>query len=609
MLLKLMRTLFFCTITMPNLAYAALSPTATNIAISNAASTITSADFNNDGKADIALADQGTNSITILLGNGNNTFAPATSFTATNAIAFVHGDFNNDAKQDLAFINPQLGSGTLHILLGNGNGSFTAAGVYATGAAPTAIITSDFNGDGKLDLATANQQGLSVSVLLNQGNATFTTTNYTLSGTTKPVDLGSADFNGDGKFDILVTDLFSNTAQLLVGNGLGGFTLTGIVHTFPLAPGGLTIADFNGDGKMDWATILASPRLISIHLGNGNGTFNTPSVFSGGSAPNFIIHGDFNGDGKVDLAISDNISSNGLRVMTGTGTGSFSGPSILTTPATPATAVGLASADFNGDTQADVVVLNHTIQAGISSSIISIFNQQDSTAPVGSILINAGSAGTNTLNVTLNLTCTDNVACTQMQFSNDNITYSALTPYTTSSAWTLSAAGGSTKTVFARFKDAAGNVSAVAVDNILFDTVPPLAPVINTPANGIITASHTRPIIAGTAETGATITIKDGGVSIGLVTATGVNWTLPSAGTLNNGVHTFVATATDAAGNISPNSNTISYTVATGVNNAGTTIQTKSGCLIGSNQNWSPMMIAMFMLLLLVAFTLRSDKK
>ena len=139
------------------------------ILLGQSLSAILTADFNGDGKLDLAVTDSVGNAVIILLGNGDGTFgAPTTIPVGNQPEAIIAADFNNDGKLDLAIAN--YGDGTITLLLGNGDGTFTqaAGSPYAVGQYAYQISAADFNGDGKLDLATANLSDGTVSILLQQ---------------------------------------------------------------------------------------------------------------------------------------------------------------------------------------------------------------------------------------------------------------------------------------------------------------------------------------------------------------------------------------------------------------------------------------------------------
>lgn len=139
------------------------------ILLGSSLSAVVAADFNGDGKLDLAVTDSGGNAVMILLGNGDGTFRMPTTIPIGNQPqAILAADFNNDGKLDLAVAN--FGDSTITLLLGNGDGTFTQASgsPYAVGRGPYQIVATDFNGDGKLDLAVANLTDGTVSVLLQQ---------------------------------------------------------------------------------------------------------------------------------------------------------------------------------------------------------------------------------------------------------------------------------------------------------------------------------------------------------------------------------------------------------------------------------------------------------
>jgi FG-GAP-like repeat/FG-GAP repeat len=192
--------------------------------VGNGPVSVVVADFNGDGKADLAIANNGSNNVTVLLGDGNGGFTAATGspFPAGNGPASLAvADFNGDGKADLAVVN-STSNGL--VLLGNGSGGFTAAGSpFAAGTSPQSVAVGDFNGDGKADLVVANFFGFSVTVLL--GNGGFTSASGSpFSAGSFPASVVMGDFNGDGKADLAVADFFGFSVTVLLGNGNGGGT-------------------------------------------------------------------------------------------------------------------------------------------------------------------------------------------------------------------------------------------------------------------------------------------------------------------------------------------------------------------------------------------------
>src|SRR4051794_11128147 len=289
---------------------------------------VVSADFNGDGKLDLAVTHKADNFVYLLLGNGNGTFLNAIQYGVGESIEgreFV-GDFNNDGKLDLFLPGA---SNQAIILLGNGNGtfrsridssSFSVAGTY-----PRGWGVGDFNGDGKLDVAstlpslTADSGGY--TVLLGNGDGTFQ------AGIVGPMVLHYsrwmtvADLDGDGKLDMAVANGqgFSDqtgTVQITIlrGNGDGTFRL-GPSYASPQLeddddphatanPEDVVATDVNSDGKLD---LIASDydNTINVFLGNGDGTFQAARGYEPGHYPRSVVAADMNGDGKPDLVVTN----------------------------------------------------------------------------------------------------------------------------------------------------------------------------------------------------------------------------------------------------------------------------------------------------------------
>jgi hypothetical protein len=317
-------------------------------------------DFNGDGITDLAVANLGdgtttAGSVGILLGNGDGTFQPQVTYAAgSNPGYVVVADFNGDGKADLA-VASDVSAGSFCVLLGNGDGTFQAPLTYS-GFFPSSIAVGDFNGDGKADLAMSNTPSLGasgvVAVLLGNGNGTFQpAVNYS-NAANDPAFVAVADFNGDGKQDLAVGG--SGGVSILLGNGDGTFQSPANYAT-STQPSSIAVSDFNGDGKPDLALAnddFATGGSVTVLLGNGDGTFQAPTNYTAGANPFSVAVADFNGNGKADIAAA-NRGSNNVSVLMGTAFGptktslasspnpSTFGESVtLTATVSPATATG-----------------------------------------------------------------------------------------------------------------------------------------------------------------------------------------------------------------------------------------------------------------------------
>ncbi|MBV8728806.1 MAG: VCBS repeat-containing protein, partial [Acidobacteriia bacterium] len=242
--------------------------------------------------------------------------------------------------------------------------SFTNAGTFPVGSSPQSIAVADFNGDGKLDLATANASDNTVTVLLGDGAGRFSQSRTFPTGN-GPIQVLAADFNRDGRPDLVVLNSVSNTLSVLLGNGSGGFTpASASPVSAGMSPTSMVMADFNLDGTPDLA-IANESGLVSIYLGNGSGGFTaspTPA-FPSGRVQVSITAGDLNGDGKPDLLVIPSgvqfppAGTTMAYLLPGTGDGSFQTP-LIRTMLIPATLFSLAVGDFNGDGRPDVAAVD-----------------------------------------------------------------------------------------------------------------------------------------------------------------------------------------------------------------------------------------------------------
>jgi len=337
----------------------AIAMTGSNLSVAAGPSAVAVDDFNGDGKLDLAVTNTDCASppcspglVSILLGIGDGTFAsPVTYGIGVQPQAVITADFNGDLKPDLAVANS--GDNTVSILLGNGDGTFQPAAAYSTGLEPLALVTADFNGDGKLDLAVANQYSGTVSILLGNGDGTFQT-NVDYSAGLLPSSLAVGDFNGDGKLDLVVANFDGGNVSVLLGNGDGTFQPPVNYGTF-FNPHSVAVADLNGDGKLDLVVADLTANAVFVLLGNGDGTFGSQQSFATGASPTSVVLGDLNADGKLDLALADDDNLGSVSTLLGNGDGTFQSYVDFSTGLLP---VAVAVGDFNRDGRLDLVTTN-----------------------------------------------------------------------------------------------------------------------------------------------------------------------------------------------------------------------------------------------------------
>jgi hypothetical protein len=294
-------------------------------------SALATGDFNRDGRADLAVTGYGSNDVTILLGNGTAGFAPSAGSpvgVGTGPFSVAVADLNLDGKADLAVGNNAGNDVT--ILLGDGAGGFAApvGSPVGAGSGPISIAVADFNNDGKPDLAVGNNASYDVTILLGNGTGSFTIPAGSPVGAgAGPFAVAAADFNHDGKPDLVVANNESNDLTILAGDGAGGFVpAAGSPAAAGAGPFAVVVADFNLDGRPDLAVTNGGGDSLTVLLGDGSGGFVQPpgSPFGTGSSPYPVVAGDFNLDGKPDLAAA-NFGADTLTVFLGAPSGAPDG--------------------------------------------------------------------------------------------------------------------------------------------------------------------------------------------------------------------------------------------------------------------------------------------
>jgi Calx-beta domain/FG-GAP-like repeat/FG-GAP repeat/Domain of unknown function (DUF4214) len=337
-------------------------------------------DINGDGKLDLAVANNSFSAVSVLLnttapGATTPSFSPKEDFTAnTNPAFVVVRDLNLDGKPDLAVAS---GSNTVSVLLnttspGAATPSFSLKQDFGVGGDPVSIDVADLNRDGTLDLAVANGNSNSVSVLLNNTApcaampAFSARQDFDTGSGPQSVRLG--DLNGDGNVDMVAANIGSATVSVFLNTGAPGSVTASFAARQDFGAGAqpqaLALGDLNGDGKLDLAVTNQGPGTVSVLFntttpGAVTASFAVKQDFGAGNEPRSITLGDLNRDGKLDLAVANSLSATTSVLMNTTAPGaaapSFSPKKDFTTGTQPQS---VAAGDLNGDGKLDLVATN-----------------------------------------------------------------------------------------------------------------------------------------------------------------------------------------------------------------------------------------------------------
>lgn len=375
---------------------------------------VSSGDFNADGKIDLAVANYFSNTVSVFLRNTDNTdFQAKTDIITGNfPYAVTVGDVNGDGKEDLVTANKN--SNTVSIVLRNAsNSGFEAKQDIIVGASPTDVAVGDFNGDGKTDFAVVNADNDNVSVFLrNVSNTGFEASQSFMTGI-DPWSIGVGDFNGDAKTDLAVANYASNTVSVLLRNAANTGFEGNVDYATGKAPTSIAVADFNNDGKTDLAVVNADSNSVSVLLrNNANTGFDSKVDIATGILPESFSVGDFNKDGKADFAVT-NIDDGTVSLLQN-----------LTSSQASLTIQQPLNHPLNGT----VSINDVTPEQGQTLTALNTFTDADGLASItycwfaNKQLIGTGSSYTvtaNELGKTLNVTarCTDNLGNTENRSS------------------------------------------------------------------------------------------------------------------------------------------------------------------------------------------------
>ena len=322
---------------------------------------VKTADFNNDGFLDLAVANHDGNTTSILLGNGNGSFKKHVDLwngpnAGTNGIAI--GDINRDKRLDIVVVN--RGGSNVGVFLAQGGGNFSEQRTFSTGngSSPAGLALGDLNNDSILDLVITDHVNGSVLIFLGNGDGTFVETQK-LGGDidSGPYLMVINDFNKDNRLDIAVGNGDANYMSVFLGDGVGKFSRE-IKYYTEAGPYALVTGDFDRDGILDIVTGNYYANSTSIFFGNGDATFREGNTFStgGGSLPYAVVSGDFDADNILDLAVPNSGKDN-VGILLGHGYGEFANQKTYST-GKASEPVDIIVGDFNGDNRLDVISVN-----------------------------------------------------------------------------------------------------------------------------------------------------------------------------------------------------------------------------------------------------------
>ncbi len=334
-------------------------------------------DLDGDGVLDIVVASSASDSLILLIGDGNGGFArqPATLSAVDGPVGIALADFNGDTLLDIISANRQ--SDDVSVFLGMGGGQFSAATFFNVGTEPVSVVVADFDADGRVDVATANRVDDSITVLFGDGFGSLAG-RMDLAVGDNPVHVAAAEFDLDGATDLITVNANEDNLSVLFNSGGRTFSAQQLVPSVIRLGFGDKVhpIDANRDGIIDLG--IQSGLGIATLFGTGNGTFATPDFVNSGEPTSSGTTGDFNADGLPDLALRGSMSGlgEGAFIHLNLGAGNFAAPTFARTGGSTSRET-LRTVDLTGDGVLDLVV------AGNSATVFTAIGNGDGTFDMG----------------------------------------------------------------------------------------------------------------------------------------------------------------------------------------------------------------------------------
>jgi hypothetical protein len=326
---------------------------------------VATADFNNDSKLDIVVANADSDNIWVFFGIANGSFSGQIIYSMVSRsrpVWVAVGDFNNDTIQDIVVANKLADN--ICIVFGYGNDSFGDELMLSTGqnSTPISVTLGDFNQDKSMDIAVANHNSKSFGLFFGFGNGTFSSQKiYSVDSNASLHSIMVCDINNDALLDIFVADYDQGDSSFAIfyGFGDGNFTLAMIYPTgLNTQPYTIAAGDFNNDGRLDLAVNYYNEDAIGVFIQLGSEPFGSSALFSTGnqSQPQSVTVGDFNNDDYLDIAVA-NSGTNNIGILLGYGNGDFAHPLTYST-GNNSLPSSITVGHFNNDTYLDIAVVN-----------------------------------------------------------------------------------------------------------------------------------------------------------------------------------------------------------------------------------------------------------
>ena len=404
-------------------------------------------DVNGDGKLDLISANANDGTLTVLTNNGHAGFVVMTNIligsgAGSTPYSVLAVDVNGDGKMDLVSAN--AGDGTLTVLTNRGGGVFALAATLTVDQTPACVVAADVNGDGKPDLVSASYNYSTLTILTNDGSGNFVFS-ARLGTDANPLCVIATDLNGDGKIDLVCANYGSDTLSVFFNNGDGTFSTNATLQV-GANPASVIAVDVKGDGKVDLVCANSGDNSLSVLKNNGMGKFSLSSTLLVGRMPESVAAADLNGDGYPDLICADfgvnwnnNMLTNMLTIFANNGLGRFGYNSTLVVGFGPYAVIAV---DVNGGGQPDLISAN--IGNGITNGTITVLTPASiwpptpptiTTQPQGQV-VQAGSS------VTLAVTTFKSVLMNYQWYFNGFPISGAINPTMTLNSVTAANSGG-----------------------------------------------------------------------------------------------------------------------------------------------------------------------